>query len=321
MDVLYRKYRPQNFDQIVGQNQVTDILKLAIEKDRISHGYLLVGPRGVGKTSVARILAHAINDTPYDLNQNDIDIIEIDGASNNSVENIREIISKSHIAPSKSKKKIYIIDEVHMLSKGAFNAFLKILEEPPKHLVFILATTDEHKIPETIISRTQRFVFKKIKDQAIVNQLKYIAEQEKFDLPEEGYNLIAKSSDGGLRDAINLLDQIASLSGQKIELDLIESITGSIKHDLLEEIYKNYENQDIIKINENLNNLFNQNYQANEIAKQLILYITDKKLEDIKSLELMSELMQVAKSEIPETQLLLALAKKETKWANLKAEK
>ncbi len=223
MEVLYRKYRPQNFDQIIGQNQVTDILKLATKKKRISHGYLLVGPHGVGKTSVARILAHAINEVDYHLDQNDIDIIEIDGASNNSVENIREIISKSHIAPSKSKKKIYIIDEVHMLSKGAFNAFLKILEEPPKHLIFILATTDEHKLPETIISRTQRFVFKKIKQEAIIKQLQDIAKKEKIDLPEAGFSLIAKASHGSFRDAINLLDQIASLAGEDVSIELIES--------------------------------------------------------------------------------------------------
>ncbi len=309
MEVLYRKYRPQDFDQIVGQNQVTDILKLAIEKDRISHGYLLVGPRGVGKTSVARILAHAINKTDYTLDQNDIDIIEIDGASNNSVENIREIISKSHIAPSKSKKKIYIIDEVHMLSKGAFNAFLKILEEPPKHLVFILATTDEHKIPATIISRTQRFVFKKISEEAIIKQLKQIAKKEKFDLPAAGFELIAKASDGGLRDAINLLDQIASLSDQTIELELIENITGSIKQPLLEELYQNYQANNLAKIQQNLHHLFNQNYQASEIAKQLIFFVNQQKLIDLNSLQLISDLMTVAKSDMPETSLLLALAK------------
>ena len=157
MQALYRKYRPKSFDEVVGQSQVTDILKLAVENQRISHGYLLVGPRGVGKTSIARILAYSINDIEYRLDDSNIDIIEIDAASNTSVDNIRDIIEKAYIAPVQAKYKIYIIDEVHMLSKSAFNAFLKLLEEPPKHVIFILATTDEHKIPATIISRTQRY--------------------------------------------------------------------------------------------------------------------------------------------------------------------
>ncbi len=310
MKALYRKYRPLNLDQVIGQNQVTDILKLAIKKNKISHGYLLVGPRGVGKTSVARILAHAINKTDYKLDQTDIDIIEIDGASNNSVENIREIIDHSHIAPTKASKKIYIIDEVHMLSKGAFNAFLKILEEPPQHLVFILATTDEHKIPQTIISRTQRFVFKKFDYQTIAKHLSQIAKAEQIKLPAAGIDLIAKASDGGMRDAINLLDQISSIADNKISLDLIESVTGSIKHQILDQLYQQSLNRAIDKINQSLEQLFDQNYQANEIAKQLIMFIKTQPL-DQNNLQLMSDLMLVGKSELPETALLLALAKGE----------
>ncbi len=313
MKALYRKYRSQNFDQVVGQNQVTDILKLAIKKGKIAHSYLFVGPRGVGKTSVARILAHAINQVDYNLDQNDTDIIEIDGASNNSVENIREIIDKSHIAPLKSAYKIYIVDEVHMLSKSAFNAFLKILEEPPKHLIFILATTDEHKIPETIISRTQRFVFKKISDNIIIKQLQQIAKQEKINLPPAGFELIAKASDGGMRDAINLLDQISSIADDEIDLKLIENITGAINVKEIEALYQSYKSADLNKINQSIEQLLAQNYQASDIANQLITYLKRNDLLELDNLELMAELMTVGKSAAPETALLLALAKqKET---------
>jgi len=159
---LYRKYRSKSLDEVIGQNHVTDILGRAIKQGRISHAYLLTGPRGVGKTSIARILAHEINKIPYDDDTTNLDIIEIDAASNNGVEDVRDLREKVQIAPVAALKKIYIIDEVHMLSKAAFNALLKTLEEPPEHVVFILATTDVDKLPATIVSRTQRFSFRAI---------------------------------------------------------------------------------------------------------------------------------------------------------------
>src|ERR1700712_4212867 len=172
---LYRKYRSKSLDEVVGQEHITQTLKQALKSGRISHAYLFTGPRGVGKTSIARILAHELNGLPYDDEQSHLDIIEIDAASNNGVEDVRDLREKAYIAPTSGKYKVYIIDEVHMLSKAAFNALLKILEEPPAHVVFILATTEVHKIPETIISRTQRYIFKPVEHDKVVEHLKYIS--------------------------------------------------------------------------------------------------------------------------------------------------
>src|SRR6266478_3901779 len=169
--VLYRKYRSRSLDEIVGQEHITDTLKQALKQGRISHAYLLTGPRGVGKTSVARILAHEINGLPYTDDSAHLDIIEIDAASNRRIDEIRELREKVHVAPTSAKYKVYIIDEVHMLTREAFNALLKTLEEPPAHVVFILATTDAHKLPETIVSRTQRFNFKPVPKQQVIDHL------------------------------------------------------------------------------------------------------------------------------------------------------
>jgi len=176
---LYRKYRSKSLQEIIGQKHITDILSRAIANNHISHAYLLTGPRGVGKTSVARILAHQINHLDYDEDKTNLDIIEIDAASNNGVEDVRDLREKIQIAPVSASKKVYIIDEVHMLSKAAFNALLKTLEEPPEHIVFILATTDADKLPSTIISRTQRFNFRPINIEDMVNHLSYIAKKRK----------------------------------------------------------------------------------------------------------------------------------------------
>ena len=225
---LYRKYRSKSLEEIVGQKHVTDILARSIEQGRISHAYLLTGPRGVGKTSIARILAHAINKLPYDDDKTDLDIIEIDAASNNGVEDVRDLREKVQIAPVGTGKKIYIIDEVHMLSKAAFNALLKTLEEPPEHVVFILATTDVDKLPATIISRTQRFSFRAITKPEAVKHLKQIATAEKIKVEDAALELIAERGDGSMRDSISLLDQLASLSGDKesITVALIEASIG-----------------------------------------------------------------------------------------------
>lgn len=309
MQALYRKYRPKSFDEVVGQSQVTDILKLAVENQRISHGYLLVGPRGVGKTSIARILAYSINDIEYRLDDSNIDIIEIDAASNTSVDNIRDIIEKAYIAPVQAKYKIYIIDEVHMLSKSAFNAFLKLLEEPPKHVIFILATTDEHKIPATIISRTQRFVFRKIDNQSIIAQLRKIADAEQIKISDVGLESIAVASTGGLRDAINLLDQLSSLAGdgQVIDQDLINKLTGTISQPTLQNLLANYQQGKLFELIEIINQLLSENFTSVEIAKQLAHVAKQDLTSHPSNLQLITELLKVEKSSMPDLELIVAL--------------
>jgi DNA polymerase III, subunit gamma and tau len=309
MQALYRKYRPKSFDEVVGQSQVTDILKLAVENQRISHGYLLVGPRGVGKTSIARILAYSINDIEYRLDDSNIDIIEIDAASNTSVDNIRDIIEKAYIAPVQAKYKIYIIDEVHMLSKSAFNAFLKLLEEPPKHVIFILATTDEHKIPATIISRTQRFVFRKIDNQSIIAQLRKIADAEQIKISDVGLESIAVASTGGLRDAINLLDQLSSLAGdgQAIDQDLINKLTGTINQPILQNLLANYQQGKLFELIEIINQLLGENFTSVEIAKQLAHVAKQDLISHPSNLHLITELLKVEKSSMPDLELIVAL--------------
>lgn len=310
MQALYRKYRSESFDTVVGQPQVTEVLNLALKNNRISHGYLFVGPRGVGKTSVARILAYAINKIPYSKENNHIDIIEIDAASNTGVDNIRELIEKAQIAPTLAEKKIYIIDEVHMLSKPAFNAFLKLLEEPPKHVVFILATTDEQKIPATIISRTQRFVFKKISEQSMINHLKEIAKKEKIKIDDDSLKAIADHSEGSFRDAINLLDQVSAVSDKNgVNKELISQMLGVIDVKQLKDLYKSVIENDTKKIVKILDQLYVDNFEAFEIAKQLAKYISKHCLDSSSSIELLSDLVPISRSENQEIELLVALAK------------
>ena len=209
---LYRKYRSRSLDEVLGQDHVTNILCRALEQGKIAHAYLLTGPRGVGKTSVARILAHEINQLPYDEEASHLDIIEIDAASNNGVDDIRALREKAQVAPVSAPKKIYIIDEVHMLSKPAFNALLKTLEEPPAHVVFILATTDADKLPATILSRVQQFFFRPIPVDIMARQLMTIAEKEGFTIEADAARLIAERSRGGFRDGISMLDQLSALA-------------------------------------------------------------------------------------------------------------
>lgn len=210
---LYRKYRSKSFGEVIGQEPITSTLRNAIDSGRISHAYLLAGPRGVGKTSVARILAHEVNDLPYTNESIHLDIIEIDAASNRRIDEIRDIRQKVHIAPTSAKYKVYIIDEVHMLTKEAFNALLKTLEEPPAHCIFILATTEPHKLPETIISRTQRFNFRPIAQNEAVAELKKIAKAEKIDIEPAALELLANYSEGSFRDSLSMLDQLSAAGG------------------------------------------------------------------------------------------------------------
>lgn len=206
---LYRKYRSKSFSEVIGQDPITQTLERAVKSGHISHAYLLAGPRGVGKTSVARILAHEVNKLAYKDESVHLDIIEIDAASNRRIDEIRDIREKVHTAPTSAEYKVYIIDEVHMLTKEAFNALLKTLEEPPAHCIFILATTEPHKLPATIISRTQRFNFKPIEVSRAVTHLKYIAKKEKIDIEPAALELLAEHSEGSIRDAISMLDQLS----------------------------------------------------------------------------------------------------------------
>ncbi|HEX5395102.1 MAG TPA: DNA polymerase III subunit gamma/tau [Candidatus Saccharimonadales bacterium] len=222
---LYRKYRPRSFNDAVGQEAATKTLEKAIKSGRISHAYLFAGPRGVGKTSIARILAHQINDLPYSGDEFHLDIIEIDAASNRRIDEIRDLREKVHIAPTSAKFKVYIIDEVHMLTKEAFNALLKTLEEPPAHCIFILATTEAHKLPETIVSRTQRFDFKPISRHAAQERLRKIADEEKIAADDDALEMIAQFGEGSLRDIIGLLDQLGG-SGQKISQKAVRDFLG-----------------------------------------------------------------------------------------------
>ena len=249
---LYRKWRPQKFEDMVGQTAVTKTLKNAIIHHKTSHAYLFTGPRGTGKTSAAKIFAKAINClNPHDgeacnecllckgITEGTIgDVIEIDAASNNGVEEIRDIRDKARYAPTQATYKVYIIDEVHMLSTGAFNALLKTLEEPPKNVIFILATTEPHKIPATIISRTQRFDFRRITNDEIIQRLRYILEQEEIAYEEEALSVIARCANGGMRDALSLLDQVISFSDDKVSFEQAIQVSGSLTDDLMIEFVR-----------------------------------------------------------------------------------
>lgn len=247
---LYRKWRPRTFDSVVGQEDITNTLKNAIKRGTISHAFLFAGPRGTGKTSCAKIFAKALNCTnlqdgePCNQCANCLaadkgamsDIMEIDAASNNGVDEIREIRDKVKYAPTQGKYKVYIIDEVHMLSMGAFNALLKTLEEPPEHVVFILATTELQKVPATIISRTQRYNFKRISQTDLEKRMKYILDQEKISYDDKAIAVIAQVADGGMRDALSILDQLLSYEKDKVEYDAALEITGFAAKEKIEQI-------------------------------------------------------------------------------------
>jgi DNA polymerase-3 subunit gamma/tau len=312
---LYRKYRPQTFADLVGQEVVSKALCNAIESGKISHAYLFTGSRGTGKTSAARILAKSLNcvngptATPCGVCPNCIDIAqgsaidvqEIDAASNNGVEDARDIIEKVQFVPVSGKYKIFIIDEVHMLSKEAFNTLLKTIEEPPKNLVFILATTESHKVLETIVSRCQRFDFRKIKMKDIINRLTYIAKQEKIKISPQAIELIAQKSSGGLRDAIALLDQasVLGIGESEITVDDILSISGALSQDDLYAITETLAKKQPEQLIELIDKIVNQGNEPLLVLKELSGYFRNLLLiKNIKDAKKISDLVVISENYI-----------------------
>lgn len=270
MKALYRKYRPRTLAEVVGQEQVTKVLAKSLEKGKISHAYLFVGPRGTGKTSVARILAHEVNDFEYKLEDNYIDIIEIDGASNRGIDNIRELREKANIAPTSGKYKVYIIDEVHMLTKEAFNALLKTLEEPPKHVIFIMATTDVYKVPITITSRAQTYSFKLADPKIMLEHLKSIAQKEKIKITDEALKIVVSRGGGSFRDSLSLLDQISSLSSKEITKELVVAAMGLPEDEKIDRLLKEYQRHDVVKITTIFKELLSSGIEPETLAEELI---------------------------------------------------
>ncbi|MDO4661013.1 MAG: DNA polymerase III subunit gamma/tau [Candidatus Saccharibacteria bacterium] len=305
---LYRTYRSRSLDEIVGQSHITRILQRAIARGHIAHAYLLTGPRGVGKTSIARILAHEINGLPYTDESTHLDIIEIDAASNNSVEDIRDLRDKVQIAPTSSPKKIYIIDEVHMLSKSAFNALLKTLEEPPEHVVFILATTDADKLPATILSRVQRFNFRAISPCDAAKHLAFIAEQEKIAITPDALELIAEQGKGSFRDSISLLDQLRSLSDETIDRAMVAEVLGLAQDELVEGLLAAYATADIGRAAQLIDEAEAAGTPAELLAEQLLGIARQRVVEDAALLPLLDKLLAVPRAGWPRIALLTALA-------------
>ena len=291
--VLYRKYRPQDFNSLYGQDNIKKLLIESIKNNQIAHAYLFSGPRGTGKTSTAKLFAKTINcENPIDgipcnncpacnNYEQSADIIEIDAASNNGVDEIREIRNNAKILPTFSKYKIYIIDEVHMLSQSAWNAFLKILEEPPKHVIFILATTEIQKVPITILSRCQRFNFQRINTQVIYQNLEKISKEENIEIEEDALKYIAELADGGMRDALSVLDQL-SKEKQKITVDLIQQTFGVISLQDISRIFELLNENKIEEFNTYFNDYLNRGLDTNILINKILnqIYLEEIKIKN-----------------------------------------
>lgn len=306
---LYRKYRSKRLDEIVGQSHITSVLARAVAQGHISHAYLLTGPKGVGKTSIARILAHEINGLDYTDDSSHLDIIEIDAASNNGVEDVRDLREKVRLAPLSAKRKVYIIDEVHMLSKPAFNALLKTLEEPPAHVVFILATTDVHKLPDTVISRTQRYSFRSITTEDMVKHLRLIADKESLAISDDALLCIAEQSKGSFRDSINTLDQLTSAADGKttVERADVEQLFGLFSIDRLTSLVTAIKDGDQRTIIELLQSFHSAGGNPSVLAEQLISILQQDPLSSPGILKMIESLLGVSSSPLPETKLLISL--------------
>ena len=286
---LYRVWRPQRFDDVVGQQVITQTLKNAIITNQISHAYLFAGPRGTGKTSAAKIFAKAVNchhqKDGEPCNQCEIcqaitdgtlnDVIEIDAASNNGVEEIRDIRDKAKYAPTQADYKVYIIDEVHMLSTGAFNALLKTLEEPPANVIFILATTEPHKIPLTILSRVQRFDFHRISPQDIFDRMKYILDEKQFKYEDKALWVIANAAEGGMRDALSILDQVLSFSDDHVKLDDALLVTGSVTKKLMQSYFMQVVQHQSPEALKTMDQILEQGKDGQRFIEDLISFIRD----------------------------------------------
>jgi len=282
-------YRPQSFDDVVGQTHVTKTLRNAISKGKQSHAYIFSGPRGTGKTSIAKVFAKAINclnsDDGEPCNECAIckgitqgtnsDVIEIDAASNNGVDEIRNIRDKVKYAPSESKYKVYIIDEVHMLTTGAFNALLKTLEEPPSHAIFILATTEPHKIPPTIISRAQRFDFKAISMDQIVDRLKFVAESQSLEYDNAALEFIAKTSEGGMRDALSIMDQAIAFGDERLTLQDALNVTGSVDEAALNDLFKDVVEGNVKEAFGRYHHFISEGKEVNRLINDMIYFVRD----------------------------------------------
>ena len=340
---LYRQYRPKDFHEVLGQKHITITLENQIQNDNISHAYLFSGTRGTGKTSTAKIFSRAVNClNPKDGNPCNeceickgiidgsiMDIMEMDAASNNSVEDIRDLREKVIYPPSRAKYKVYIIDEVHMLSKSAFNALLKTLEEPPKHLIFILATTEAEKLPQTILSRCQRFDFKRVSTGDIIKNMKNISEKMAIKVDDRVFNLIARSADGAMRDALSLLDQCLSFSGEKLEYEDAINILGITNQDLVLDLTDNLIGKDLEKALGQIDGIVQDGKDITQFIKDIIyhfrnLMITKTSKDPSKLIEIDEESMEGYLSQVKAVNLnfilraleILTAAEEKAKWSS-----
>lgn len=309
MKALYRKYRPTSLADVVGEEQVTKVLGDSLKAGKIGHAYLFVGPRGCGKTSVARIFAHEVNGFKYEVEDDYVDIIEIDGASNRGIDNIRELREKVMIAPTTGKYKVYIIDEVHMLTKEAFNALLKTLEEPPEHAIFIMATTDFYKVPVTIVSRAQTYTFKLADYDTMFKHLKGIVEKEGIKIDDDALSIIVKRGGGSFRDSLSLLDQISTLSCDTISRELVVSALGLPEDEKVRGLLELSVSSDTASISNELKEILLTGIKPEVLAEEMINLILAEPRPEY--LPLLSKLPEV-RAPFAEAKLLTTLCLKDS---------